>query len=211
MREVLVVAFGNENSHDLYVAGQAMVHTLRRAGRPAIWGFDTGVFADQRVNLYDCVVLATCPTVLTAEEQKGLDRYIRAGGGFVGVHACNLFAESGYDVFGSTIGSRVRGHSPHGRFRVRIVADHPVTRGLEDFDIEDEMFVTEWIGKPRQVLAAAEHEGREHPMVYVQSLDKGRTAYIALGHDGRAWHNPGFIRLLLEAVNWAGIAGSEEP
>jgi hypothetical protein len=94
---------------------------------------------------------------------------------------------------------------------VRIVADHPVTRGLEDFDIEDEMFVTEWIGKPRQVLAAADHEGREHPMVYVQSLDKGRTAYIALGHDGRAWHNPGFIRLLLEAVNWAGIAGPEEP
>ncbi|MGH7678303.1 MAG: ThuA domain-containing protein [Gemmatimonadaceae bacterium] len=49
---------------------------------------DAGAFTDKNLARYQAVVfLSTTGDVLDASQQKSLERYIRAGGGWVGIHA----------------------------------------------------------------------------------------------------------------------------
>jgi predicted dehydrogenase len=47
------------------------------------------------------------------------------------------------------------------------------------------------------------------PMAYTKSYGNGRVAYLANGHDLRAWRHPEFQKLLVRAIAWS--AGAETP
>jgi len=83
---------------------------------------------------------------------------------------------------------------------------HPVTAGLGPFEIEDELYLTEPVGVPMEVLASAQHDGKLQPIVSVKDVGRGRVCFIALGHDEADQHHPGFQRLLVQAARWAGRA-----
>jgi type 1 glutamine amidotransferase len=127
------------------------------------------------------------------------------------LHASNLFGfgEGGLDADRTAyelIGSRYLSHGDsgsEGRFDVRIRAEHPVTRHLDDFAIDDEYYVLEY-ADDIQVLADRERpDGYTEPLVYVREHGAGRVCYSALGHDPRAWGSPGFRQLVRQAALWA--------
>ena len=78
---------------------------------------------------------------------------------------------------------------------------HPITQGIEDFEIQDELFIIEGDQTQWKVLARAEG----HPVLYTKSWGKGRVCMNALGHDGRALRHPSLQRLYLREVQW--VAG----
>ncbi|MFJ4716487.1 ThuA domain-containing protein [Streptomyces sp. NPDC088785] len=89
-------------------------------------------------------------------------------------------------------GTWVRGttmHPPYGRAHVLVTdAGHPVTAGLDAFDLDDERYTHLRHDPGVRVLLAHEHEGRRHPLLWVHTRSGGgRTVYDALGHDGRSY------------------------
>ncbi len=98
------------------------------------------------------------------------------------------------------IGSAFISHPPITVIPVRILdREHPITRGVPDFEIEDEHY--ELAGDLTQLQIIAESRGC--PVLYTKCWGTGSIHYTALGHDHRALRHPSHRRLLVQAVAWA--------
>ena len=147
--------------------------------------------------------------------RENLRRFVQNGKGLALVHfACGAwhgewpeFANlAGRVWFGPDPGPGKRQHDPYGPFRVEIVKpEHPIVRGMEDFDTQDELY-TCLIGEhPIQVLAQAKSkvDGQYYPMAFVSHYGKGRTFQCVLGHDARALSVPAVQELYRRGCAWA--------
>ena len=196
---------GNDDYHDLIGAGTRLRDILAGAGMAAglrvgcgeqqLGGPETGV-----------VVMYTNGMRMRPEEQERLATRVAAGLGLVALHMCCVNVESPefHATWLGLIGCRFVHHPPFSRFRVSVDREHPVTADVGEFEIEDELYITEPVGEPVETLASALHEGARHPMVTVREAGRGRVCYIALGPDGRAQHHPAFQRLVVQAARGAG-------
>jgi type 1 glutamine amidotransferase len=100
------------------------------------------------------------------------------------------------------IGGRFVHHPPCQEFQVEIEErDHPITRGIENFKIIDELYVLDRRPRDAYILATARWEDRPQPLIYTKS--RGGVIYNALGHDQAAYDNPAFIRLVVQGIQWA--------
>ena len=73
---------------------------------------DASVFNDEDLKWYDAVIFNnTTGNVLNAEQQAAFERYIQAGGGYVGIHSA---ADTEYEWpwYGNLMGAHVASH-PH--------------------------------------------------------------------------------------------------
>ncbi|MFW5986236.1 MAG: ThuA domain-containing protein [Halanaerobiales bacterium] len=203
MIRVLILVGGEEQYHDVLSAGDVIQKELIDRDVVAKVSQDFSILTAERFDRYDLCIFYTQSKKLTREEQKALKDRIAEGKGFIAIHAANVINDvSDNQVYLETIGSKFVEHDPFKRFYVNIEKDHYITTGIDGFEIDDELYVTESYGDPVQILATAEQDGKEHPMLYVKTIDRGRVCYIALGHDGRAWYNPGFQELLYRSVLW---------
>ena len=125
------------------------------------------------------------------------------------------------------------GHGQFHEFQVKISDhDHPITRGVADFRITDELYhrLVRTPGVDLHVLATAWSDektggtGRDEPVMTVTRYGKGRVFYQALGHlwagvpkDGYigctliALENPGFRQTLLRGCEWAATGDVAVP
>jgi type 1 glutamine amidotransferase len=102
------------------------------------------------------------------------------------------------------IGSAFISHLPLADCPIRILDhEHPITRGIDDFDIEDEHY--ELAGDLSAVRVLAESRGC--PIMYTKRWGNGPVHYTALGHDHRALRSPSQRQLLIQAVRWALAGG----
>jgi type 1 glutamine amidotransferase len=91
---------------------------------------------------------------------------------------------------------------------VRMVAPHPITAHLPTdrsgaFTLFDERYTDLEIDPDVTVLAAHEHEGRTHPLVWTHDHGRARAVVSALGHDERSFASPEHLALLRHAARWA--------
>ena len=103
-------------------------------------------------------------------------------------------------------GPNVRQHDPYGPFRVEIVKpDHPIVRGLANFDTEDELYTCLVGDVPIEVLAQAKSnvDGKYYPMALVGTCGKGRFFHTPLGHDVKAQSVPDVQELFRRGCAWA--------
>jgi type 1 glutamine amidotransferase len=131
-------------------------------------------------------------------------RWIRAGGGFVGLHAAsNTFDAE--PAFARMLGARFRAHPFAGRGRV-LVTDrtHPATRRLpRSFAINDEFYVFATSPRRRAHVLARRDTTRDEPLVWWRREGRGRVFYSALGHPAAAWRDPTHLRLVEDGLRWA--------
>jgi uncharacterized protein len=155
------------------------------------------------------------PTQRAEQVYDNLTRFVREGGGLVLYHfALGAFEE--WDEFvqlaGRTWDKTKRAHDPHGSFTVNIVdPEHPVTRGLSDFETVDELYTCFGGETPIHLLATARSkvDGEDYPMAFVLEFGKGRVFHTPLGHDVRAVTMPGPAELIRRGCLWAaGRLGS---
>jgi type 1 glutamine amidotransferase len=142
--------------------------------------------------------------------QANLKKFVTAGGGLVLLHfACGAFAD--WAEFPELVGmvwDRKNTHDPRGPFHVEVVnREHPITRGMESFDTDDELYICLEQKRQVELLAQARSKktGRDHPMAFALTCGKGRVFHTSLGHDARAIHAPGTAELIRRGVAW--VAG----
>lgn len=144
--------------------------------------------------------------------RENLRRVVEGGRGLVLTHfACGAWDGDEWPEFRRLVGRvwdpKLRGHDPHGTFRVEIAdSEHPITRGMAAFETLDELYTCLRGDVPIRVLARARSrvDGLEYPMAFVLEYGKGRVFHTVLGHDVRAYANDaGVGELLRRGVAWA--------
>ncbi len=96
-------------------------------------------------------------------QQDALHDFVAAGRRWFALHGTNsvleFLADGGvraprtHDVFMQTLGSRFLAHPPIGVFEVRNASpEHPLVAGIEDFDVEDELYLCLYLGDVESLL-----------------------------------------------------------
>jgi len=138
---------------------------------------------------------------LTPAQEAGLYRFVESGKGLVGVHGTAWWI-GGRAV--DLIGGHANWHPPGLTFTVNVEdGNHPITTGVGDFDVEDEIYISAY--EPTlHILASAQWHGRAHPMAWVKSFGQGRVFYTTLGHTADTFTRPAMQQLMTQGVRWAG-------
>ncbi|MCQ6563934.1 ThuA domain-containing protein [Paenibacillus mendelii] len=213
MRKILYV-YGGPEFHPTRAAGELLSNLIgSREGYCLETTSDLDMLARLPEGKYAAVVVYTTGFAdeLTPERERGLLDFIESGGGFVGVHsAADSFRGSRRYI--DMLGCEFLTHPDHHSFKVEIVntdTDHPITTRMESFTITDEMYHLQSYDPSKvTVLAETNWQGRKLPLAYTKSYGQGRVAYLANGHDLRAWIHPEFQKMLRRAIRWS--AGEEK-
>src|SRR4051812_9412718 len=174
---------------------------------------DPAEFADARLPSYQAIVfLMTTGDVLDDRQQAEVERYIQAGGGYVGVHsACDT--EYDWPWYGQLVGAYFNRHPDIQTATIQVEdRGHPSTAGLpERWDRTDEWY--DFRTNPRghvQVLLRLDEStyrgggmGADHPIAWYHEYDGGRSWYTALGHTAASYQEPLFLKHLLGGIEYA--------
>jgi uncharacterized protein len=165
--------------------------------------------ASDKLFSYDLLVLHFKNYEPLRNEEKArqnLAKFVRDGKGLVVVHYASGAFEN-WPEYRNLVGrTQKKKHDKRGPFTVKIVNhEHPVTRGMEDFQTDDELFIELEGERPIEVLATARSQitGQDHPMAFVSLYGKGRVFHTTLGHDAKALRMPGTAELLRRGAAWA--------
>lgn len=144
------------------------------------------------------------------EARANLTNFVASGKGLMLTHfACGAWQEwpDFKTLAGRAWDPKLRGHDPHGTFRVEIAdPEHPITHGLRAFDTVDELYTCLAGDTPIHVVAQARSkvDGENYPMAFVLNYGKGRVFHCVLGHDVKAYTNSaGVGELMRRGCSWA--------
>jgi hypothetical protein len=140
---------------------------------------------------------------MTEAQQKAIWDFVEGGGGFLALHnAQGIYPPGGlyYKLFGGDYG----GHPKPYLFTVRVEdRNHPVTEGVEDFEIFDEQHMCKYyLDRQHLLLRAIARDNTASPYGWWRELGKGRFCYLAPGHTGEVLNHPMMQRLIRNAINW---------
>lgn len=80
--------------------------------------------------------------------------------------------------------------------------EHPVTEGVEDFQIIDETYANMEILPTVHPLLFTDEPSSSPLVCWVNRYGNARIVTLTLGHDKQAWENPAFIKILSQAILW---------
>jgi type 1 glutamine amidotransferase len=190
--------------HDHVKHGTYLAETLHATGHVTpTFERDPTVLAGDTLSAYDAAVFYTDIGALTPDHERALLDFVASGRGFVGIHTASAsFRDNqGYVAM---LGSQIITHSPYMPFTVEVRdAGHPITEGLRDFQITDELYVMRYDPATFHLLLSARYEGQDHPMAYTKPYGNGRVFYLALGHTLEVFQDSNFQQLVYRGIQWA--------
>jgi type 1 glutamine amidotransferase len=193
----------------------AAVRALRELGAANGIGVDAtedaGAFTDDGLRAYDVVAFVlTTGDVLDARQQAAFERFVRAGGGFAGVHSASD-TEYDWPWYGRLVGAYFREHPPVQPAVVDVVAREPSTARLpRRWPRTDEWYA--FRARPAadvEILARLDEStyapgpsamGGDHPVAWAHAFDGGRAWYTAGGHTAESYDEPLFRQHLLGGI-----------
>ena len=206
----------------------ALAEALRKDSRlEVVTVEDPGFLDSAAINQYDLILLHFQNWQQPGPGEKArenLRQFVEGGKGVALVHfACGAwygewpeFAKiAGRAWFGSNPGPGKQQHDPFGSFRVELVKpEHPVVRGMADFDTQDELYTCLVGDHPIEIVAQAKAkaDGKYYPIALVSQYGKGRTFHCVLGHDAKSLSFPAVQELYRRGCAWAaGLAPVAHP
>ncbi len=199
--------------HASIPAAVATVRALgRRDGFAVVATEDPRAFTDAVLHRFRAVAfLFTTGTVLNAGQRGALERFVRHGGGWLGVHSASDTAYT-WPFYGRLVGAYFRRHPAIQPATVDVIdRRNPATAPLPAVWWR----VDEWYdfrSNPRgrvHVLATVDERsyrgggmGVDHPIAWCHENLGGRTFYTAMGHTIAAYHEPLFLAHLRGALDY---------
>jgi type 1 glutamine amidotransferase len=173
---------------------------------------DAAVFTDGTLGETDVAVfLMNTGDVLDEAQQAGLQSFVEAGHGFVGIHSVSN-AETEFPWFGELLATRFADHPAQQDAIVRVVdATHPACVGLP----EAWMRFDEWYNFTSNPSASVDvllrvdessyqggTMGRDHPIAWTHVLSGARVFYTAGGHTPETWSDPLWLGHITGGMQW---------
>ena len=180
---------------------------------------DANKFTDEFLSNYATVVfLNTTGDVLDFYQEVAFQRYIQAGGGFVGVHAATD-TEYGWPWYGELVGAYFKSHPQiqEAKFNVSDHSCDACSAALEaEWITTDELYNFKNLNEDVNVIMSVDESsydggenGDNHPMAWYHNCDGGRAFYTALGHTEEAYADPKFLGHLFAGIKYA-VGGNKK-
>ncbi len=181
---------------------------------------DSTVFNDANLAKYKAVIfLKTSGTILSGPQKTAFEKYIRGGGGYVGIHSA-LDTEYGWPFYGELIsGAWFKDLAPLGTiFTVRVTdTAHISTRNLPaSWSRSDEVYtfkanprgyantkILADVDESTYSVAPAKKMGGDHPISWYRTIDLGRCWVTALGHTTASYSEPNFLEHITGGLLYA--------
>ena len=219
-QKVRILILSGRNNHDWQSTTPELAGLYENSGcflveisnRP-----DTLVYAD--LENFD-VILSNWNTWpdndlrLPATWENDFTRFVKEGGGLIFFHA-GASSFYGWDDYHRIGIGRWGKETKHGKMTEGLVSEfntkHPVTSGLKEFSITDEIWEKTDIFPGSKVLATlSTPNGKDggpvkEPAVLVTTFGRGRSFYTTMGHNAVVLQNPDLRKLFLRAAQW--VAG----
>ncbi len=183
------------------------------------------VFTDDSLKHYAAVIfLSTTGDVLNAVQETAFERYIQAGGGYVGIHAA---ADTEYDWgwYGRMVGGYFVDHPgihdsfPNVQEGVLEIKDanNEATKHLpKQWKKTDEFYSYKKLNPEVKVLMTIDENSYKggfdmgiHPMSWYHDYDGGRAFYTALGHTDASFSEENYLKHILGGIKYAMGNNSE--
>jgi uncharacterized protein len=177
-------------------------------------------FGTDSIRSFDAIVFYDMPeqVILTDTQKQNFLKFFEEGAPAIFLHH-SLLSYRQWEQFTEIIGGRYYNKSPlitkqgdtlqsvyqHDvRYKVNIVnAEHPITLGMEDFEILDEVYNHYFVKDDVEVLLTTDHHLSGHKLGWINTYGKSHIVFLSNGHGETAYENPNFRRLLYNAIHWA--------
>jgi type 1 glutamine amidotransferase len=149
---------------------------------------------------------------LPEEHADTIQNFVEDGGAMLGLHTASICFDTWYD-FPRLLGGGWRWgesfHPPLGEIAVRCASDHPATRNVAPFELQDEVYHGLAIENDSQILLEGRvPDGEWQPISWAHEVEQGRVLYSALAHDKASLEQPQHAQFLKQSVAW--LMGEEE-
>lgn len=212
--QVLLVTGDDVPSHNWKETSVATCEVLVKSGRFDVRVSEKPTDLDSAETLkgYDVILLGlynkNLPT-LSDQAKQNLINFVKSGKGLVVQHLASASFKE-WPEFGKLCGRywvmRTSGHGPRSVFDVRVTGkDHPITKGLENFKTDDELYAKLQGNEPIQVLAEADSDWskKTEPLAFVLNYGQGRVFHHCFGHDRKAIMTPNVQKIIARGTEWA--------
>jgi uncharacterized protein len=217
---VLLVTGDDVGVHPWAEVSQAIKETLVDTKRFEVRVCEDAGVLDSATSLarYDLIFLhlynAKTPTLSDAAKENLL-QFVKGGKGFAVSHLSSASFKE-WPEFGKLCGRYwvmgKSGHGPRSVFKARVAnKEHPITKGLADFEADDELYAKLLGDVPINVLVEADSDWskKTEPLAFTLEYGKGRVFHEAFGHDGKAIRNPSVQKLIQRGCEWAATGKVE--
>ena len=215
---ILVLTAAEDFRHGSTGAGVEALQMIGEGSNLVVDVSDSsGVISEDNLQRYRAVVfLNTSGDVLSYHQQADFERFIQAGGGFVGIHSA-AETEMEWEWYGRLVGAYFdQPISEYPRITpgiVTVAADHPATDSLpSSWNHSDEWYRFDAAAPDREVLLRLDSErlaGGTEPVAWLHSFDGGRAFYTSPGHNPDVFRDSGFRQHLRGGIEY--VVGDREP
>ena len=166
---------------------------------------------------YDVVAMYDMVGKISPDQQKAFVELLQQWIGLVSFHH-NMGAHRDWSEFAKIIGAKYcmgaqqidgkkfgpSGYEHDQTINVTVAdKEHPITRGLADFTIHDEVYNHYYVAPDVHVLLTTDNPKNDPKIAWVKEYGKSRVFYFMLGHDSQAWKNPAYPEILVRGIRWA--------
>ena len=196
-----------------------------------------------RITASHCLVTYTCDVRPSVDAQQGLADWMANGHKWFALHATNaaldlappkpVEAPRCFPIFAQTLGSQFVAHPPIKPYKVEVIdPNHWFTTGIEPFETDDELYISEYHGENTPLLktyfngkctgyAEVDWETDDPRIVaYTHPVGTGEVLYLNLGHcrskydmqpfipeypkrELGSWQVPQYHEMLRRGLRWA--------
>lgn len=162
---------------------------------------------------YDLLISYSLFLTPNNAQLDAIDSFIASGNSFLTIH-CGILSLLNWQKYEELIGGIFIGGPSiePARFNVsttnmefwgydykfRNITEHPVSKAVDDFIIEDELYSFQPSSKEFYVIARAEN----HPVMWWHPFGNGRVMCLTLGHSREAMQTEGYQQLLRNGTRW---------
>jgi hypothetical protein len=220
---VLLLSGGQREHHGYRDQAFALSKALEDTGKHRVTIVeDAGIFESSAMEKYDLVIVLTDRRddefKFTMAQQKALLAWVKAGHGYVSIHGADNAAKDWIPEWREMLGG-VFSHvglpdskTKKGKFLIKIAnQDSSITKGLSDFELQDELYYNLQMFEKVEPLATTEFANGTWPVAWTRTYGKGKVFHTPLGHrdfgDGKLdpLQDPNLKKLVIQGIDW--VAG----
>ena len=205
----------------------ASIEAIKKMGAESSFGVDASddpaVFTDANLKQYAALVFANSnnEAFQNDDQRAAFKRFIKAGGGFVGLHSASG-SEREWPYYWAVLGGKFVVHPKMQTFTVTVAdPEFPATEGLPaQFEWTDECYFLDHLSADihpilttdRTKLADLETVSKKAdvatfpnplPLAWFHEFDGGREFYLALGHNKEDYANPVLYGIIRRGILWS--------
>ena len=202
-RRVEILVLGHESEHHNSEKLMMYLETpLFQKGINLTYTTDVNDLNSETLNNYDGLMIYANHDQITPEQESALKSYIEGGKALIPIHSAS-FCFQNSPWFIEAVGGQFSTHGT-GDFTATIVdADHPVMKGISEFETWDETYVHSQLNPEMHVLMERVDDKGKEPYTWVREQGNGRVFYTAYGHNEKTWEKEQFQNLIANGILWA--------